>query len=100
MMRGTPSWSRCDVSPRSTSSTSSSVGGGVVWLVDTRGLDVVLLHQLAEVLAVDVGVARGVRDVAAVASQHLENVVALERRDPALLRVLERDAFGEQLLGR
>src|SRR5258706_8790454 len=97
MMRGTPSSSRCDDSPKSSALVT---GGGVVDIVDTGGLDVVLLHELAEVLAVDIRVARGVRDVAAVAPQHLQDVVALERGDPALLRVLERDALAEQLVGR
>src|SRR5262249_9502082 len=65
------------VSPASSRSPSSSSSGAgapaalepagsvrVIAVVGASGLDVVLLHQLAEVLAIDVGGARGVRDVA------------------------------------
>src|SRR6185369_10304561 len=95
--------------PSSTSMASASGASGpwiasrllgFVGFVDTGGLDVVLLHQLPEVLAIDVGGARGVRDVAAIAPQELQDVVALERGDPALLGILEGDAFGEELVGR
>src|ERR1044071_391552 len=107
MIFGVPSAARCERRPQSmlgsapggsskrASRSSSSVGASVIDLVDARGLDVVLLHQLAEVLAIDVGGARGVRDVAIVAAQELQDVVALERGHPALLGVLERDAFRE-----
>src|SRR6185295_16124024 len=130
MIRGEPSGWRCARWPQSMlgsapggsvklstasspASTSSSIPASalaspspastlfaVVGLVDTGRLDVVFLHQLAEVLAIDIGGARGVRDVARVAPQQLQDVVALERGDPALLGVLEGDAFGEQLVGR
>src|ERR1043166_3972798 len=86
-------------SPAASSSSGSpgAAGSVVIGVVRAGGLDVVLLHQLAEVLAVDVGGAGGVGDVAAVAPEELEDVVALERGDPALLGVLEGDAFGEEL---
>src|SRR6185295_6375136 len=80
---------------------SSLVLVGLVVLAE--GLDVVLLHELAEVLAVDVGLAGGVGDVAAVLLQERDDVVALEGRDPALLRLLEggvEDLGGRALLGR
>src|SRR3954463_16785295 len=71
-----PSRSMPASAPLASSSAAPTAGGaarptllGVVRLVDTRGLDVVFLHQLAEVLAIDVGGARGMRDVAAVAPQ-------------------------------
>src|SRR4051812_44934257 len=113
MIRGEPSGWRCEVRPQSSdgsapggsvnastsissSASSSSRSLELVVGVATRGLDVVLLHQLAEVLAIDVGLARRVRDVARVAAEQLGDVVALERRDPALLRILER--FVQELL--
>src|SRR5262245_3177327 len=63
------------------------------------GFDLVLLHQLAEVLAVDVGVAGGVRDVAGMALEQRQDVVALEAGHPALLGVLEGHVAADQLVG-
>src|SRR5689334_19171297 len=56
----------------------SAVSSVVIGLVDTGGLDIVLLHQLAEILAVDIGSARRMGDVARVAPQQLQDVIALE----------------------
>src|SRR5687767_2172004 len=74
-----PSLQRAAQKALSTGSVISVVFAGVV---DAGRVDVVLLHQLAEVLAIDVGVARRVGDVAVVALEQRQDVVALEARHP------------------
>src|SRR6266542_2870920 len=67
----------------------SRLRDGIVVGIVGAAFDAVLLHQLAEVLAIDVGLTRGVRDVALVLLEQRQDVVALEGRHPALLGVLE-----------
>src|SRR5262249_46223671 len=71
--------------------------GFVVFFVTGCGFDAVLAHQLAAVFAVDVDFARGVRDVAAILLEQVDDVVALEGADPTFLGFFERVLTGRQI---
>ena len=68
---------------------ASSHASVVVFVAALRG-DAVLAQQLVEVLAIHVGVARGLRDVAVGALDAASQVAALEQLVPLLLGVAER----------